>query len=74
MVNLGNFNTLVELTEASEIQVRIYNEEGLIVYSQHFDETEVLSHNVDLPGAKPGIYTLLVQTDNSWKVVSFVIE
>jgi len=72
--NLGNFNALIELSEPSELQIRVYNEEGMIVYGQHFDEVKTLSHNVDIAGSKPGIYTLLVQTDTNWKAVSFVIE
>ncbi len=72
--NHGNFNIVVNLKEESDIQLRIYNEDALLVYSNQHSNSSTISENIDLRTATPGIYTLFVQTSSAWKTASFVIE
>ena len=72
--NRGNFNVLIELSELSDLQLRIYNEEAILIYSAQFPSIATLSQNIDLMGMVPGLYTLLVQTNLGWKTTSFIID
>jgi hypothetical protein len=72
--NKGVFDLIVQLSEASALQIRIYNEDALLVYSRQFDVVNALLHHFDLSGSVAGIYTLLLQSKQGWKTVNFVIE
>ena len=69
--NLGNFNALIELDEPSDLQIRIYNQEALAVYSAQFESVQVLSQNIDLSGSIPGIYTMLIHSDRGLEIRQF---
>ena len=72
--NLGNFNVVIEPKEVSDIQLRIYNEQAQLVYSDMESSVKIYSKNIDLTNSLPGIYTLIVQSHSTWKAVSFILE
>ncbi|MCB0666571.1 MAG: T9SS type A sorting domain-containing protein [Saprospiraceae bacterium] len=72
--NLGEFDVLLELPAPSQLQIRIYNEDGILVHGDQLGSIQHTIYHIDLEGANPGVYTLFVQTEDNWRTVGFVIE
>ncbi len=72
--NSGNFNVRIELTEINPIQIRIYDPEGLLLYKNLLTGSDFYSENIDLNDPMPGSYSLLVQSDQGWRSLHFVVD
>ncbi len=72
--NQGSFELEVELFNPSMLQIRIYNPEGQLIYHEQHIESIKYHEEIDLFSPPPGIYTLLIQTDQNWKSIQFVIQ
>ena len=72
--NNGIFSVDISLREVANIQLRIYNEQSQLIFSDQTLQTDQWNPPVDLQGLPPGIYTLLVQSLDEWRSVGFVIN
>ncbi|NND07620.1 MAG: T9SS type A sorting domain-containing protein, partial [Saprospiraceae bacterium] len=72
--NTGNFNLLVELNEPSTLQIRIYDEQGILHFADQVGESDSYATNIDLGAVSPGVYTVLIQSEVAWTSHNVVIE
>jgi len=72
--NLGVFNLIVELLSEKDLQIRIYDPQARLIFSDQKYQVLTMSQEIDIAGAPPGIYTLLVQSESQWRTINFLLE
>ncbi|MDH3649615.1 MAG: SprB repeat-containing protein, partial [Saprospiraceae bacterium] len=72
--NMGNFNVTAQLSQSMDVQVRIYNEQAVLVYQNLQIQVDTYHQNIRLNNPMPGVYNLLIQTEIGWKAIAVVIQ
>ena len=72
--NRGEFDLKISLTAPTDIQLRIYDQNGTLKYSSFTEDTELLQEHLVLDQPVPGIYTLFIQTSLGWRSMHFVVS
>ena len=72
--NDGNFMVDLELNQKEDVRILLYDQAGFVHYNKELLNIESHTENVSLNNLMSGVYVLMVNTNNSYKVVNVVID